>query len=73
MYEGKLAEIYTGEGKTLAAVMPAVLMALSGNRVHILTFNDYLVDRDFCQMGPVFDLLGLSVGCVLSDTPREYR
>ena len=73
MYEGRLVEMYTGEGKTLAAVMPAVLMALSGQRVHILTFNDYLVERDYLQMAPVFELLGLSVGCVLASTPREER
>lgn len=73
MYEGKLAEMYTGEGKTLAAVMPATLMALSGQRVHILTFNDYLVARDCDEMGPIFEFLGLSVGCVIADTPREER
>ncbi|MBE6754787.1 MAG: preprotein translocase subunit SecA, partial [Ruminococcaceae bacterium] len=69
MFEGKLTEMYTGEGKTLSAVMPATLMALSGVRVHILTFNDYLVQRDFEQMSPIFELLGLSVGCVLASTP----
>jgi len=73
LYEGRLAEMYTGEGKTLAAVMPAVLHALAGHQVHILTFNDYLVERDCMDMGPVFELLGLSVGCVLSSTPREER
>ena len=73
LYEGRLAEMYTGEGKTLAAVMPAVLHALAGHQVHILTFNDYLVERDCQDMGPIFELLGLSVGCVLSDTPREAR
>lgn len=73
LYEGRLAEMYTGEGKTLAAVMPAVLHALAGHQVHILTFNDYLVERDCETMGPIFELLGLTVGCVLSDTPRELR
>ncbi len=73
LYEGRLAEMYTGEGKTLAAVMPAVLHALAGHQVHILTFNDYLVERDCQDMGPIFELLGLSVGCVLADTPREDR
>jgi len=73
LYEGRLAEMYTGEGKTLAAVMPAVLHALAGHQVHILTFNDYLVERDCQDMGPIFELLGLSVGCVLSSTPREER
>jgi len=73
LFEGRLAEMYTGEGKTLAAVMPAVLHALAGHQVHILTFNDYLVERDCQDMGPIFELLGLSVGCVLSSTPREDR
>ncbi|MBQ6797085.1 MAG: accessory Sec system translocase SecA2 [Clostridia bacterium] len=73
MFEGKLTEMYTGEGKTLAAVMPAALHAISGHRVHILTFNDYLVKRDFDQMGKVFEFLGLSVGYIVADTPREIR
>ena len=73
MFEGKLAEMYTGEGKTLAAVMPATLHALAGNRVHILTFNDYLVKRDCDLMGKVFEFLGLSIGYIVSDTPREER
>ncbi len=73
MFEGNLVEMYTGEGKTLAAIPAAVLMALSGQRVHVLTFNDYLVERDYTQMAPVYELLGLSVGCVLADTPREER
>jgi len=73
MYEGKLVEMYTGEGKTLAGVMPAVLHALSGHRVHILTFNDYLVERDKEWMGPVFEFLGLSVGCITAQTPQDER
>ncbi len=73
MYEGKLVEMYTGEGKTLAGVMPATLHALSGHRVHILTFNDYLVERDAKWMGPVFEFLGLTVGYINADTPREER
>lgn len=64
LYEGKIAEMQTGEGKTLSAVMPAFLKALSGKGVHILTFNDYLAARDAAWMGPIYEFLGLSVGCI---------
>ena len=60
----KVAELPTGEGKTLAAVFPAYLHALSGRGVHVLTFNDYLARRDAAWMGPIYRFLGLSVGCV---------
>ncbi|MDH4196117.1 MAG: accessory Sec system translocase SecA2 [Candidatus Aminicenantes bacterium] len=64
MAEGKIVELPTGEGKTLAAVFPAYLHALTGSGVHVLTFNDYLARRDAAWMGPIYELLGLSVGCV---------
>ena len=64
MAQGKIAELPTGEGKTLAAVFPAYLYALSGKGVHILTFNDYLAHRDAAWMGPIYRFLGLHVGCV---------
>lgn len=64
MYRGKLAEMNTGEGKTLVAVLPAYLNALSGKGVHILTFNDYLARRDAAWMGPIYEFLGLNVGCI---------
>ncbi len=64
MHRGRLAQMQTGEGKTLAAVFPVALAALSGHGVHILTFNDYLARRDAAWMGPVYACLGLSVGCV---------
>ncbi|MBN1647593.1 MAG: hypothetical protein JW874_06140 [Spirochaetales bacterium] len=64
MAENRLAEMGTGEGKTLAAVFPAAWHALSGNGVHILTANEYLADRDAAWMGPVYRLLGISVGAV---------
>ena len=64
MHQGKLAEMQTGEGKTLTAVFPAYLNALSGKGVHILTFNDYLAGRDAQWMGPVYRFLGLTLGCV---------
>lgn len=64
MHHGALAEMQTGEGKTLAAVLPAYLNALSGKGVHVLTFNDYLAQRDAGWMGPVYEFLGLTVGYV---------
>lgn len=64
MHQGKLAEMNTGEGKTLVAVFPAYLNALIGKGVHIHTFNDYLARRDAAWMGPIYKFLGLSVGCI---------
>lgn len=64
LHRGAVAEMETGEGKTLAAVAPVLLRALEGRGVHVLTYNDYLARRDAAWMGPVFDRLGLSVGCV---------
>ncbi len=64
MAEGKLAEMQTGEGKTLAATLPACWAALGGQPVHVLTANEYLARRDARWMGPVYRLLGLSVGSV---------
>ncbi len=62
--DGKIAELPTGEGKTLAAVFAAAFFALSGRPVHVLTFNDYLARRDAAWMGPAYLLLGLSVGTI---------
>ena len=64
LHQGKLAEMQTGEGKTLVAVLPAYLNALSGRGVHVLTFSDYLARRDANWMGPVYNFLGLTVGFV---------
>jgi len=64
MLKGRLVEMETGEGKTLAAVFTAAALAMHGSRVHIVTTNDYLADRDASQMGPIFARLGLSAGCV---------
>ena len=60
----RIAELPTGEGKTLAAVFPALLFGLLGRGVHVLTFNDYLARRDAAWMAPIYRLLGLSVGCI---------
>ncbi|MEJ2614660.1 MAG: hypothetical protein P8Z35_06865, partial [Ignavibacteriaceae bacterium] len=73
MHFGKLVEMQTGEGKTLTAVFPAYLNALSGKGVHILTFNDYLAGRDAHWMSPVYNFLGLSVGYVHEGMSAEKR
>ncbi|MBI4535130.1 MAG: preprotein translocase subunit SecA, partial [Ignavibacteriae bacterium] len=64
LHESKIAEMATGEGKTLVATMPAYLNALPGRGVHIVTVNDYLAKRDSIWMGKVYEFLGLTVGCI---------
>ena len=64
LHQGKLVEMQTGEGKTLAAVAPVALKALTGRGVHVLTFNDYLARRDAEWMGPIYHFLGLTVGAI---------
>ena len=73
MYYGRIAEMQTGEGKTLAALFPAYLHAIAGKGVHVLTFNDYLVRRDAMWMGPVYAFLGLSTGFVQEEMGSEER
>lgn len=73
MNEGRLAEMQTGEGKTLAAVLPAYLNGLQRKGVHVLTFNDYLARRDAEWMGPIYDFLGLSVGCIQQGMSKAER
>jgi preprotein translocase subunit SecA len=74
LHRGKVAELATGEGKTLAAVAPVFLHALSGEGAHVLTFNDYLARRDAQWMGPVYRLLGLTVSYIQEGmTPDERR
>jgi preprotein translocase subunit SecA len=73
MHEGKIAELPTGEGKTLAAVFPAVLNALTGRGVHILTFNDYLARRDAEWMGPIYRFFDLRVGIVQEGMSAEEK
>ncbi|MFT4550702.1 MAG: preprotein translocase subunit SecA, partial [Verrucomicrobiales bacterium] len=71
--EGKLAEMHTGEGKTLAATLPTFLHALAGRGVHVITVNDYLALRDATWMGKLFEFLGLSVGCLQNGQSPEQR
>ncbi len=78
LHEGKIAEMKTGEGKTLVATLAAYVNSINGKSVHIVTVNDYLAKRDAEWMGKVYVFLGLSVGCVTSETkhedrPREYN
>ncbi|MFA5429745.1 MAG: preprotein translocase subunit SecA [Candidatus Omnitrophota bacterium] len=73
LHQGKIAEMSTGEGKTLVATLPAYLNALLGRGVHIVTVNDYLARRDREWMGPVFEFLGLSVGVIQHDMSDEAR
>jgi len=73
LHEGKIAEMKTGEGKTLVATLPVVLNALSGKGVHIVTVNDYLARRDAEWMGQIYRFLGLSVGVVVHGLTDEQR
>src|SRR2546423_201001 len=73
LHEGKIAEMKTGEGKTLVATLPAVLNALAGRGVHIVTVNDYLARRDAEWMSPLYRALGLSVGVIVHDLDDEHR
>ncbi len=73
LHEGKIAEMKTGEGKTLAATMPVYLNALTGKGVHVVTVNDYLAQRDAEWMGVIYEFLGLSVGCVVSQMDETAR
>ena len=73
LHQGKIAEMKTGEGKTLAATLPAYLNALSGHGVHIITVNDYLASRDAEWMGRIHRFLGLSVGCIVHDSSDAER
>ncbi|HOM68491.1 MAG TPA: preprotein translocase subunit SecA [Candidatus Paceibacterota bacterium] len=70
--QGKLAEMKTGEGKTLAATLPAYYYALLGKGVHIVTVNDYLAQRDTIWMGQIYNFLGLKVGCLIHDGALIY-
>ena len=74
LHSGKIAEMKTGEGKTLVSTLPAYLNSLTNKGVHIVTVNDYLAKRDSAWMGKVFDYLGVSTGCItnnLDDVDRK--
>ncbi len=73
LFEGKIAEMGTGEGKTLVATLPAYLHGLTGKGVHIVTVNDYLARRDREWMGPIYEFLGLSVGVIQSNMDPQDR
>ncbi len=72
LHRGQIAEMKTGEGKTLVATLPVYLNALTGNGVHVITVNDYLARRDPVWMGPIYHGLGLSVGCLQHDAAYVY-
>ena len=72
LHQGKIAEMKTGEGKTLVATLSVYLNALTGRGVHVVTVNDYLAKRDPVWMGPIYQLLGLSVGCLQHDAAFMY-
>lgn len=73
LHQGQIAEMRTGEGKTLVATLPAYLNALTGNGVHIVTVNDYLAQRDAGWMGKVFEFLGMTTGVTISGLPYETK
>ena len=73
LHEGRIAEMRTGEGKTLMATLPAYLNALSGNGVHVVTVNDYLAKRDADWMAPIYEALGMRVGVIQSNQPNDEK
>jgi preprotein translocase subunit SecA len=73
LHEGKIAEMKTGEGKTLVATLPMYLNALAGVNVHLVTVNDYLARRDAAWMGPIYQALGISVGVIQNMMPDDER
>jgi preprotein translocase subunit SecA len=73
LHSGKIAEMATGEGKTLVATLPVYLNALTGRGVHVVTVNDYLAARDSEWMGAIYRFLGLTVGCIQHDQPPDVR
>ena len=73
LHTGKIAEMRTGEGKTLVATLPVYLNALEGKGVHVVTVNDYLAQRDARWMGQIYEFLGLTVGCIVHDLDDEER
>ena len=73
LHEGRIAEMKTGEGKTLVATLPLYLNALAGVNVHLVTVNDYLAKRDAEWMGPVYEALGMTVGVIQSEMADDFE
>jgi preprotein translocase subunit SecA len=73
LYQGRIAEMKTGEGKTLCATLPMYLTALEGKGAHLVTVNDYLAQRDAQEMGELYHWLGLTVGCIVANMPDQER
>jgi preprotein translocase subunit SecA len=73
LHDGKIAEMKTGEGKTLVSTLPVYLNALEGKGAHVVTVNDYLAQRDAGWMGQIYEFLGMSVGCIIHDMDDEDR
>ena len=73
LHQGKIAEMKTGEGKTLVSTLPVYLNSLIGHGVHVVTVNDYLAKRDSAWMGQIYNFLGLSVGCITNEMDDETR
>ena len=73
LHQGKIAEMKTGEGKTLVSTLPVYLNALTGEGVHLVTVNVYLAKRDSEWMGQIYNFLGLSVGCITNEMEDEVR
>ena len=73
LHQGKIAEMKTGEGKTLVSTLAIILNAITGRGIHIITVNDYLAERDSQWMGLLYEFLGLSVGCILNQMSSEQR
>ena len=73
IHQGRIAEMKTGEGKTLVATLPVYLNALAGHGVHVVTVNDYLAKRDADWMGQIYTFLGLTVGCVIHSMENAQR
>ena len=73
LLQGRLIEMHTGEGKTVAATLAAAAVALAGYRMHVITVNGYLAERDAAEMAPLYAMLGISLGAVTHDTPRDER
>ncbi len=73
LHQGRIAEMKTGEGKTLVSTLPIVLNSITGRGVHVITVNDYLAERDSQWMGHLFSFLGLTVGCILNQMGSEER